>query len=148
MLSVHCSPCLRAKQHSGGLLSAGPLSRYWFPILPSCRAPGSELQRPYACALDQVLDVNRWEARFPALPSAARTDGRPLRAAHSHWQPAGALWPPAALSATWCAQFELKIHFRQAAFLEVSEPLMRASLVRLLSSPALSADAPPTSTRR
>jgi hypothetical protein len=37
--------------------------RYWFPILPMCRSPGSELQRPFLCTLDQIVDVMRWEAR-------------------------------------------------------------------------------------
>ena len=46
--------------------------RYWFPVLPACRAPGSELARPYECALDQLVDVNRWEARG-AAPCACRS---------------------------------------------------------------------------
>ena len=35
--------------------------RYWFPILPMCRSPGSELKRPFSCTLDQLVDVMRWE---------------------------------------------------------------------------------------
>lgn len=41
--------------------------RYWYPILPQCRLPGSQ---PYntsqACPLDQILDVGAlWDKNFP-----------------------------------------------------------------------------------
>ena len=38
--------------------------RYWFPILPMCRSPGSELKRPFSCTLDQLVDVMRWEVNL------------------------------------------------------------------------------------
>lgn len=45
--------------------------RYWYPILPRCRAPGSELERPYYCALDQIVNVHRWDVRSPCSPPSS-----------------------------------------------------------------------------
>jgi hypothetical protein len=48
--------------------------RYWYPILPQCRLPGSQAYKTsQPCPLDQILDVGAFVA--PGFPVETRVDG-------------------------------------------------------------------------
>jgi hypothetical protein len=48
--------------------------RYWYPILPQCRLPGSQpYETSQPCPLDQILDVGAFVA--PGFPVETRVDG-------------------------------------------------------------------------
>ena len=68
--------------------------RYWFPILPMCRSPGSELKRPFSCTLDQVVDVMRWEVDLKLRYRHAAYLGGPMGSS-LNWSRVGPDEPPA-----------------------------------------------------
>jgi len=107
--------------------------RYWFPILPMCRSPGSELKRPFSCTLDQLVDVMRWEVDLGlSYRHAAYLEDAGL-AASLNWSTVGADEPRVAAAEHGFVQ--LPRHPTEADVTAVLGP-RAATRVLELSSPA------------